>query len=119
MDLKNFFVCAIIPSNDDIISAGLGMKTSVENYIFWFKIGSGFEEPGGTVPPRIPRSTPPHPHQAKPPISFFFMFAHTQRITRNSLKSSSNLWRCGALNNIEFNYGKPESKENFCFYLSH
>ena len=67
MDLKNFFVCALIYSNDDIISAGLGVKTGVENY-------RRTEEPGGTVPPRIPRSTPPP--QAKPPISFFFMFAH-------------------------------------------
>ena len=70
MDLKNFFVCAIISSNDDIISAGLGMKTSVENYIFWFKIGSGFEEPGGTVAPRIPRSTPPPPTKQNPPFHF-------------------------------------------------
>ena len=34
------------------------MKTGVENYIFWSEIGSGFEEPGGTPRPRIPRSTP-------------------------------------------------------------
>ena len=33
----------------------------LENYIFWSKIGSGFEEPGGKPPPRIPRSTPPPP----------------------------------------------------------
>ena len=26
---------------------------------FWSEIGSGFEEPGGRPPPRIPRSTPP------------------------------------------------------------
>ena len=25
----------------------------------WSEIGSGFEDPGGTPPPRIPRSTPP------------------------------------------------------------
>ena len=31
----------------------------VENYIFWSEIESGFEEPCGTPPPRIPRSTPP------------------------------------------------------------
>ena len=31
----------------------------VENYIFWSEIESGFEEPSGTPPPRIPRSTPP------------------------------------------------------------
>ena len=30
----------------------------MENYIFWLEIGSGFGEPGGTPPPRIPRSTP-------------------------------------------------------------
>ena len=28
-------------------------------HIFWSEIGSGFEEPGGTPPPRIPRGTPP------------------------------------------------------------
>ena len=33
----------------------------VENDIFWSEIGSGFEEPGGTPPLRIPRSTPPSP----------------------------------------------------------
>ena len=37
------------------------MKTSVENYIFWSEIGSGFEELCGTPPPRIPRGTPPLP----------------------------------------------------------
>ena len=35
-----------------------GLKAGVENYIFWSEIGSGFGEPGGTPPPRIPRSTP-------------------------------------------------------------
>ena len=34
-------------------------KTGFENYISWFEIRSGFGEPGGTPPPRIPRSTPP------------------------------------------------------------
>ena len=29
-----------------------------ENNIFWSEIGSGFGEPGGTTPPRIPRSAP-------------------------------------------------------------
>ena len=38
-------------SNDD-------MKTDVKNDICWSKIGSGFVEPGGTSPPRIPRSIP-------------------------------------------------------------
>ena len=36
-----------------------GLKTGVENYIFWSEIGSGFEETDGTPPPRIPRSTAP------------------------------------------------------------
>ena len=31
----------------------------METNIFWSEIGLGFEEPGGTPPPRIPRSTPP------------------------------------------------------------
>ena len=36
-----------------------GLKTDVENGIFWSEIGSGFGEPGGTPLPRIPRCTPP------------------------------------------------------------
>ena len=35
-----------------------GLKTGVENDNFWSEIGSRFGEPGGTSPPRIPRSTP-------------------------------------------------------------
>ena len=31
----------------------------VENGMFRSEIGSGFEDPGCTPPPRIPRSTPP------------------------------------------------------------
>ena len=30
----------------------------VKNDIFWSEIGSGFGEPGSTLPPRIPKSTP-------------------------------------------------------------
>ena len=33
----------------------------MENYIFSSEIGSGFGEPGGIPPPRIPRSSPPPP----------------------------------------------------------
>ena len=41
----------------------LDLKTGVENDIFGSEIGSGFEEPGGTPPPRIPRSSsPPRGH---------------------------------------------------------
>ena len=43
-----------------------GLKTGVENAIFWSQIGSGFGEPGGTPPPTIPRSNPPPP----PPTLF-------------------------------------------------
>ena len=37
------------------------MKTGVENGMFRSEIGSGFEDPDGTPPPRYPRSTPPPP----------------------------------------------------------
>ena len=37
----------------------ISLKTGVDYYIFWSEIGSGFEEPGGTPPPRIPTNTPP------------------------------------------------------------
>ena len=30
----------------------------MENYILFSEIGSGFGEPGGTPPPKIPRTTP-------------------------------------------------------------
>ena len=43
----------------------------METNIFWSEIGLGFEEPGGTPPPRIPRSTPPPPgpmHRKKLPF---------------------------------------------------
>ena len=62
MDLKNFFLRSNL-SNDKIISAHRpGLKTGVENYIFWSEIVSGFGEPGGTSPPSIPRSTPRESH---------------------------------------------------------
>ena len=38
-----------------------GLKTGVENGMFWSEIWSGFGEPGGTPLPKIPRSTPPPP----------------------------------------------------------
>ena len=34
------------------------LKTGVKNDIFWSERGSGFGEPGGAPPSRIPRSTP-------------------------------------------------------------
>ena len=36
-----------------------GVKTGVENDIFWSEMGSGLGELGGTPPPRIPGSIPP------------------------------------------------------------
>ena len=58
-------------SNHHIISAKRpGLKTGMDlrglvwsengcrKRHFWSEIGSGFGEPGGTPPPRIPRSTP-------------------------------------------------------------
>ena len=51
-------------SNDNTISAYRpGLKTGVKNYIFWSEIGSGFEEPGGT----LPQFTPTKNSQEYPP----------------------------------------------------
>jgi len=36
-----------------------GLKTGMENGIFWSEIGSGFGDAGGTPPSKIPRSNPP------------------------------------------------------------
>ena len=66
MHLKNIFVCTLNlhVSNDDnfFLKARSenrsGQKMDVENDIFWSDIGSGFDEPGSTPPPRIPRSIP-------------------------------------------------------------
>ena len=44
------------------------MKRGVENYIVWSEMGSGFGEPGGTPPPRIPRSTPPGSKRTNPAV---------------------------------------------------
>ena len=66
--LEEFFCLRSNLSNNGIISAkrpclktGMDfrdLKTGVENDIFWASIGSGFEELGGTPPPRIPRGPP-------------------------------------------------------------
>ena len=53
---EEFFCLRSNLSNDNIISANRpGLKTDVENYIFWSERGSGFRELGGTPPPRIPK----------------------------------------------------------------
>ena len=65
MGLKNlFFWLRSHLGNDDMISENgygfsrSGLKTGVENDIFWSEIGSGFREQGGIPPPRISRGTP-------------------------------------------------------------
>ena len=59
MDLNNFLFALQRLRNDHIISAlRPGLKMGVENSLFWSEIGSGFEELGGILPLRIPRSNP-------------------------------------------------------------
>ena len=36
-----------------------GLKTGVENDIFGSEIGAGFRVPGGTLPPRFPKTPTP------------------------------------------------------------
>ena len=55
-------------SNDAIIPLRPGLKTDVKNDIFWCEIGSGFGEPGGTPPTRIPPPPPPPP---PPPLPVY------------------------------------------------
>ena len=43
--------------NDDNIIQRPGLKTGVNNDIFWSETGSEFGDPGGKPPPRIPWST--------------------------------------------------------------
>ena len=65
MDFKNSFCCGFNLNNDDIISLLCCCvlwpphvwKRIWKMTIFWSEIGSGFGEPGRTLPPRIPRST--------------------------------------------------------------
>ena len=38
-----------------------GLKTGVKNDNFWSKIGSAFGQPGGTLPTKNSRDTPPPP----------------------------------------------------------
>ena len=50
------FICTYIPGLKRVWIQRPGLKTGVENNIFWsdYKV-SGFGEPGGTPPPKIPR----------------------------------------------------------------
>ena len=70
--LEEFFCLRSNLSNDNIISAlRPGLKTGVGNYILGSESGSGFGEPGGTPPPRIPRSTPRAPHYVIYMINYY------------------------------------------------
>ena len=52
----------------------------VENGIFWSELGSGFGEPGGTPPPRIPRSTSnPKTYPPPPPPPLGLLLNHQSR----------------------------------------
>ena len=70
MDFKNFFFLFLFfinLSNNYIIYWRQGLKSGIEarsvsgrkNNSFWPEIGSGFGEPKGAPPPKIPRGTPP------------------------------------------------------------
>ena len=61
-----FCCCSNLSNNDNFLKASPeneygfkrpGLKTGVNNDIFWSEIGSEFGKPGGTPLPRIPRST--------------------------------------------------------------
>ena len=52
MDFKKSFFVAVL------ILKGQIWKRVWKNDIFWSEIGSGFGKPGGSPPPRIPKSTP-------------------------------------------------------------
>ena len=66
-----------------------GLKTGVENAIFWSEIGSGFGDVGGTPPPKIPRSTSPPP--PPPPVFQKIWKSNSQRIFRAKLADMSLL----------------------------
>ena len=99
--LKKFFCLRSNLSNDNIISAERpGLKTGMENYIFWSEIGSGFDEPGGLPPP--PKNSQEYPpprvkqpqrqiNNGGPRVDTFpeiFMDAHTTDThTQGDLKS--------------------------------
>ena len=64
-----------------------GLKTGVENGMFRSEIGSGFEDPGGTPPPRIPRSTPPPPPGFLCTCSVFFRASSSPAPVQNAFYS--------------------------------
>ena len=58
VEFKKVFSWRCKLSNNDIISSRSGLKTGVENEMFWSEMGSGFKAEDGTPPPRLSRSTP-------------------------------------------------------------
>ena len=46
-----------------------GLKTGMENGMFWSEIGSEFGEPGGTPPPQIFKEYSPPPPGTSTPVS--------------------------------------------------
>ena len=66
--LRKLFCSCSNLSNDEIISLRLGLKTGVKSNNFWSETGSGFGEPIGPPPRRIPRST------SLPPPEFSLSF---------------------------------------------
>ena len=80
-ECEEFFCSCFNLSNNNLISAlkarsengygfkRSGRKTGVENDIFWSEIGSGFEEPDGTPPLRIPSSYTPPFEQLAPAVN--------------------------------------------------
>ena len=67
MRIRNSFLLLFYSKQSDYLIQGQvwewiwilePMTKGVKNDIFWSEIGSGFEEPGLTPPPRIPRGSP-------------------------------------------------------------
>ena len=89
MDFKTRFVGVLILVMISLFLPTLCLKTGVENDKFCLsEIGSRFGEPGGTSPPRIPRSTlpPRRRHERKNPNTsnrsrIFMLFIHVFYIT--------------------------------------
>ena len=68
----------------------------VENGMFRSEIGSGFEDPGGTPPPRIPRSTPPGVRSELWDLSLKFV------VVRKVMHSTVGLHRVRLLFSLNF-----------------
>ena len=95
-----------------------GLKTGMENGMFRSEIGSGFEDPGGTPPPRIPRSTPPPP----PPgvRAAFLPVVRSKSLYGKPLHTDSRGQRCffnsdlGEFEKVTTILDKTVHRETFC-----